>query len=141
MKNHPLAFLGLGLLLATGSAYAQSIQLKANVSFNFVVTGGTLLGGEYTIRSEKTDPEHELSIKAMGQSARVFLAVPSLSLKRGRPSNQTKLVFDRYEDQYFLAEIWEKGKSVGLRVPKTRRKAEMAKNNSLQQTVILAELR
>ena len=104
MKKQLLTFVGLGLLLATASAYAQSIRLKANVPFNFVVTGGTLLAGEYTIRSEKTDHEHELSINGMGQSPRVFLAVPCLGLKGGRPSNQTKLVFDRYGDQYFLAE-------------------------------------
>jgi hypothetical protein len=141
VKNQLLAFFGFGLLLATGSAYAQSFQLKANVPFNFVVTARTLLGGEYTIRSEKTEPQHELSINAIGQTSRVFLAVPCLSLKGEKASNQTKLVFDRYGDQYFLAEIWEKGKSVGLRLPKTRREAEMAKSNSLQQTVIVAELR
>jgi hypothetical protein len=141
MKKQLLTFLGLGLLLATASAYAQSIRLKANVPFNFVVTGGTLLGGEYTIRSEKTDPEHELSINARGQSSRVFLAVPCLSLEGGRPSYQSKLVFDRYGDQYFLSEVWVKGKSVGERLPKARREVEMAKNNTPQQTVILAELR
>jgi hypothetical protein len=139
MKKHLLAF--LGLVLVTGSAYAQSIKLKANVPFNFVVSGGTLRGGEYTFRSEKTDPEHELTINAMGQSSRIFLAVPCLSLKAGRPSNQTELVFGRYGDLYFLSEIWVKGKSVGQRLPKTGREVEMAKNDSLQQVVILAELR
>jgi hypothetical protein len=59
-----------------------------------------------------------------------------LSLKGRRFSKQTKLV-----DQYFLSEIWVEGKSVGQRLPKTRREAEMAKNNRLQQAVILAELR
>jgi hypothetical protein len=139
MKKQLLTFLSLGLLLATASAYAQSMKLKANVPFNFVVTGGTLRAGEYTIRSQNM--EHEMRINGMGQSSRLFLAVPCLSLKGGRPSNQTKLVFDRYGDQYFLAAIWETGKSVGLRLPKTRRESEMAQNNRLHQTVILADLR
>ena len=139
MKKQLLMFLGLGLLAAT-SAFAQSIPLKANVPFNFVVSGRTLPGGEYTIRSETADPEHEFTIAGIGQTPSVFLSVPCLTLKSGRLSKQTKLVFDRYGDQYFLSEIWIKGKGVGQKLLKTRREAEMAKNNSLQQTVILAEL-
>jgi hypothetical protein len=105
------------------------------------VTGGTVPGGEYTIRSEKTDPEHKFTIAGMGQTPRVFLAVPCLSLKGRRFSKQTKLVFNHYGDQYFLSEIWVEGKSVGQRLPKTRREVEMEQNNGLQQAVVLAELR
>ena len=141
MKKQLLTFLGLGLLLATVSAYAQSIKLKANVPFNFVVTGEALPGGEYTIRSEKADPEHELSINRMGRDSEVFLAVPSLSLTGGRPSNQTKLAFNRYGDQYFLSEIWVKGNRVGQKLRKSRREIEMSQNSMLQHAVILAELR
>jgi hypothetical protein len=140
MKKQLLTLVGLGLLLTTVSAYAQSIKLKANVPFNFVVTGGTVPGGEYTIRSEKTDPEHEFTIAGMGQTPRAFLAVSCLSLKGRRFSKQTKLVFNHYGDQYFLSEIWVEGKSVGQRLRKARREVEMAQNNRLQQAV-LAELR
>jgi hypothetical protein len=141
MKKQLLTFVGLGLLLATASAYTQSIKFKASVPFNFVVTGETLLGGEYTIRSEKTDPAHELTVNGMGQSPRVFLAVPCLSLNEGRPSNRTKLVFDRYGDQYFLSEIWVKGNWVGEKLLSGRREIERAQNNRLQQRVVIAELR
>jgi len=61
-KKQLLTLLGLGLLLTTVWAYAQTIKLKANVPFNFVVTEERLPGGEYTIRSEKTDPEHQFTI-------------------------------------------------------------------------------
>ena len=37
MKNQMFALIGLGLLLATASAYAQTGVVKANVPFNFIV--------------------------------------------------------------------------------------------------------
>jgi hypothetical protein len=141
MKKQRFALLGFGLVLATASACAQNINLKANVPFNFVVTGGTMLGGEYTIRAEKADPQHEVSIKGTGQSSRVFLAVPCLSSKGSKPSNQTKLVFDRYGDQYFLSEIWVKGNRVGQKLLRSHREVEIAQNNRPQQTIVIAELR
>jgi hypothetical protein len=51
MKNQMFALIGLGLLLATVSANAQTDVAKANVPFDFVVTGKTLPAGEYTIQS------------------------------------------------------------------------------------------
>lgn len=109
MKNHSFAFLGLGLLPATGTAYAPTIHFRANVPFSLVVARGALLGDEYTTRC-MADLDHELSLNGIGQSARAFLQAQSLSLKRGRALESTKLVFDRHGDPYFLAEIWEKGK-------------------------------
>jgi len=143
MKKQLFALLSLGLLLATTSAYAQTmayaVNLKVNVPFNFVVTGETLPGGEYTIRSEP-NIEHALSINAAGQNPRVFLANPCLTLKGRKRSDQVKLVFHRYGDQYFLSEIWMVGNSVGQQLPKSRRELEMAQNNTFQQVVILAGL-
>jgi hypothetical protein len=141
MKKHQFALLGFGLVLATVSACAQSNNLKADVPFNFVVAGKTLIGGEYTIRSEKAAPQHELSINRMARSSVVFLAVPCLSSKGSKPSNQTKLVFDRYGDQYFLSEIWVKGSRVAQKLLRSHREVEIAQNNRLQQTIVIAELR
>jgi hypothetical protein len=131
MKKQLLALLGLGLLRATASAYAQSTKLKATVPFNFVVTGGTLLSGEYTIRPW-TDSEHELRIKVMGQSSRVFLAVPCLTLKGEVLLTRPSWVFERYGNQYFLSEIWVKGRRVGQKLPKTRRQIEMAQRQHIR---------
>ena len=48
MKKQLLALVGLGLLLATASASAQTVLLKANIPFNFIVNKAELPAGEYT---------------------------------------------------------------------------------------------
>ena len=58
-----------------------------------------------------------------------------------KASEQTKLVFQRYGDQYFLSEIWMEGNKVGHQLAKSRREVKMAENETVQQVVILAELR
>ena len=139
MKKQLFALLGLGMVLASASAYAQSIKLKADVPFNFVITGRTVPRGEYNIRAESDT--HLLSISAAGQKPSLFLANPCLSLKGMEASQQTKLVFDRYGDQYFLSEIWMKGNRVGHQLQKSRREVEIAQNKTAEQVIVLAQLR
>ncbi len=49
MKKQLFVLLGLGLLVGM-SAYAQTVNLKADVPFNFIIRGATLPAGEYTIQ-------------------------------------------------------------------------------------------
>lgn len=140
MKKQLFALVGLGLLLATASAYAQNINLKANVPFNFVATAGTLPSGEYMLHSVDRSG-NAIAISGTGQKTSIFLATPCLSRKAVQSAVQGKLVFTRYGDQYFLSEIWMEGSTVGHKLPKTRRQVEIAKNQTPQQVVILADLR
>jgi len=140
MKKQLFALLGLGLLLATASAYGQTVTVKANVPFNFVVIGGTLPSGEYMLRSVGRI-DRAIAISGEGQKSSIFLATPCLSLNPSQDPGQGKLVFTRYGHQYFLSEIWMEGSRVGYRLSKTRREVEVAKNESAQQVVILADLR
>ena len=49
MKKQRFVLLGLGLLVGM-SAYAQTVNLKADVPFDFIIRGATLPAGEYTIQ-------------------------------------------------------------------------------------------
>jgi hypothetical protein len=138
MKKQLFALIGLGVLLATVSAYAQSAKLKADVPFEFVVAGRTMPKGEYTIRALDAI-DHALSISGKGQNASIFLANSCISLK----PVQTELVFHRYGDQYFLSEIWTAGNEAGYQLPKSRREAEveMARKDTAEKVMVLAGLR
>jgi len=140
MRKKLFALFALGLLMATASVYAQTIRVRAEIPFNFVVTGGTLPSAEYTIQSNQSI-DHLLTLSSAGQKSIVFLANPCLSLKARKVSGESKLVFRRYGDQYFLSEIWMQGSSVGYQLRKTRRELEMAQNHTVDRVVILAELR
>jgi hypothetical protein len=135
MKKQLFALL-LGLLLTTASAYAQTTNVKADVPFKFVVAGRTMPKGEYTIRT-LDGIDHALSIRGEGQKPSIFLAHSCVSLK----SVQTKLVFNRYGDQYFLSEIWTEGNDAGYQLAKSRRELEMARSDTVERLVVLAELR
>jgi hypothetical protein len=135
MKRQLFVLLGVGLLLATAPAFAQTIRLKAEIPFNFMVGKTTLPSGEYTIRSLS---DQVLSISGLGQHSILFTASTCRSLKA---APQSKLVFARYGDRYFLSEMWTEGNSVGRELPKSHRELRVAENETAQPVVVLAELR
>ena len=133
MKKQLFALLGLGLLFATASAYAQTVALKANVPFNFIVSGNTLPAGEYNIQSLSTI-ERVLVIRGSDKSQMVM----ANSCASAKPSDTTKLVFHRYGDSYFLSQIWTAGNSSGAELPQSRREAEVAMDFPRQEVVLIA---
>jgi hypothetical protein len=124
MKRHALSLISLlSLLLMAGLAIAQSNYMRANVPFNFTVGSETLPAGTYDIRATSSDPK-VLLFQAQGGSSIIVSSNAAESLKG---AERTKLVFNRYRDQYFLTEIWVEGATLGRRLPKTSREKELAK--------------
>jgi hypothetical protein len=137
MKKHLFVLLGLGLLLASAPVYAQTINLKADVPFDFVVNGHTLPSGEYTIRSGNS-AGRVLSLSGAEAGPMFFMANTCRSSKE---SAQTKLVFIHDRDGYFLSEMWVEGNRTGIQLPQNRHTRQVAENMTLQKVVVLAELR
>jgi len=137
MKKHLFALLGLGLLLASTAAYAQTINMRADVPFDFVVNGSTLPSGEYTIRSTNS-AGRVLSLSGAAQGPLFFLANTCRSTQA---SAQTKLVFIHDRDGYLLSEMWVEGNSTGIQLPKSRRARQIADSVTSERVVVLAEAR
>jgi len=137
MKKQLFALLGLGLLLLGISAYAQTVNLKADVPFNFIVSGATLPAGEYTIQG--LGDGNAMSIRSSdNKEKRLAMSHRCESLKT---AERTKLVFHRYGDRYFLAQIWVAGNNSGSELPKSPREVEVAQDYPVQQVVLFAALR
>ena len=134
MKKQLFTLLGLGLLFATASAYAQTTALKANIPFNFSVAGKSLPTGEYTIQSVGTG-SRVLVLRGSDKSSKMVMAN---SCESAKPSDKTKLVFHRYGDRYFLSQIWTAGNSSGAEFPQSSHEAEVAMDFPLQQVVLIA---
>ena len=134
MKKQLLTLLGLGLLFATASAYAQTTALKANIPFNFSVAGKSLPTGEYTIQSVGTS-NRVLVLRGSDNSSKMVMANYCES---ARPSDKTKLIFHRYGDRYFLSQIWTAGNSSGAEFPQSSHEAEVAMDFPRQDVVLIA---
>lgn len=138
MKRQVLTLVSaLGLLLMAGSAYAQTVNLRANVPFNFIVRNATLPAGTYTISSISS----ALSIRSEPELQAVAMVLAN-GVESLKSPAQSKLVFHRVGNQYFLAQIWTAGSSSGREIPMSRREAELvAKNYSVTEETVLAQLR
>jgi hypothetical protein len=136
MKKHLIALVGVSLLLATVSAYAETIRVKANVPFSFIVNRDTLPAGEYSLESIGMGPS--LLIQNADMKSRTI--VNPNRCEAASASKQTKLVFRKYGNRYFLSQVWLEGAKSGQEFARSKREAEVAKDFSMQEVVLTASL-
>jgi hypothetical protein len=116
MKNQivRIATLVSAVLLGTVAVTAQPTTtsetfLRANIPFAFVAGGIHLPAGEYRVYHPGNP--YIVVIEKKDCTARATTYVRPSAVNPGE--NSTKLVFTRYGDQYFLAEVWtERGQEV-----------------------------
>ncbi len=116
--------LGLFVLLAIGSASAQSTPATFKVPFGFVAGTTALPAGEYLISNGPA--QGTLSLRG---DDRHTIQVSAGSLEILNASGQTKLVFHRYGSRYFLSQLWIEGNNLGREIPIGRQERELAKKN------------
>jgi hypothetical protein len=113
----------LGLLIAAGDicAKAQALAegtIEADVPFAFIVGEKTFPAGKYTLkRADDTNPGILEIRNDNGRGTSFFDAENAQSNENPR---QTKLVFEKIGDQYFLSEIWAADTNLGYRLPKVK---------------------
>ncbi|HWC19871.1 MAG TPA: hypothetical protein VG498_22850 [Terriglobales bacterium] len=141
MRRQIVSLVGVfGLLLVAACANAQSLNVKANVPFDFVVDKDTLPAGDYSIRSINDATGNRTLVIGSGTRS-IMLVNPNVTdaLNAAKTSH---LLFHRYGDEYFLAQIWVQGEKVGRQFKMSRREAEIAKNHqSSDDVIVLAALR
>jgi hypothetical protein len=138
MNNLLIALVGLGLLLATASASAQTVELKANIPFNFIVNKAELPAGAYSLKRQSTNETVMLIQSTDRQTAKMLLPHACIS---PQPSTQSKLVFHRYGDRYFLSQVWTAGSDQGRELPKSPRETEIALDYPAENVILAATLR
>jgi hypothetical protein len=140
MKNQLFALIGLGLLLATASAYAQTGVVKAKVPFNFIVNKTQISAGQYLIHPLGTMNSGAMTLESSDR--KVVMAFLPNACESSQPPQTTKVVFHRYGEQYFLAQIWSAGNERGHELPKTEQEREVAMSYpAAQDVVVVATLR
>jgi hypothetical protein len=133
MKNFLLFAVALTLLITTASA--QTVKVKANIPFSFVVNRATMPAGEYLVESM----DHDGGVLAIRDSnSKTTNLVISNSCESVKAATHTKLIFHRYGDRYFLSQVWIQGNNRGRELRPSDREKEVAKDFSVQQVVLMA---
>ena len=135
-----IALSGLLLLLTFSSALAQSDrQTIIHIPFNFTVGEKMFTAGEYVIAPNRRDSTTVWVIRHKdGSGATFVLTRPVYSVDT---QEKTKLVFHRYEDLYFLSEVWTAGSGTGREIQISDREKTLDKvlASKRQETILITE--
>jgi hypothetical protein len=109
-------------LLAVSAAVAQTKgDVIVNIPFSFVVGSHQMQPGRYIVTRAASgvlrifDPE----------DSKNQTLVTVHNVERGLPDS-AKLVFHRYADSYFLAQVWTGDSEIGRELPKSKAEKEIA---------------
>ena len=122
------------LALATaivGGAQTRSRQIKADIPFDFVVGERTLTAGNYAVGTISTSSAEVIAVRSKDGRQRAIRLTNAV--KDNATTRRARLVFHRYGDTYFLAQVWASGSSEGREMLKSkaeRAAGELAKNAS-----------
>ena len=136
MKNSLLALAMSAALGMSATAFAQTTQLNVTVPFEFIAGDTVLPAGNYDVESIDPWGGKALSIHNVTSNAGTLLLSNSCQLAKTSDSN--KLVFYRYGQKYFLAEVWTVNTNIGRQMPVNQRQTELARNQQKSEVVLTA---
>ena len=122
-----MILLGVMAVLTSISAHAQAgKQFTVTIPFTFSVSGKTLPAGQYRVgRSTQTTADGLVLSSTKGRGG-VF--VMTRGIQTPEIQKESKMVFRRYGDQYFLGEVWIAGTIVGRELTNSRKERQVARD-------------
>ena len=132
-----LPILFLLLTVSSVSVFGQSDrQTVVNIPFDFIVGDKAMSAGHYIIERNKRDSDTVWTItsKDTGASRKAFLTIPTQSLD---PAKDTKLVFHRYENYYFLTAFTVAGSNTGRELQMSDREKNLGEKLIAQREQII----
>ena len=110
-----IALSGLLVLLTFSSALGQSDrQTIINIPFNFSVGEKAFPAGKYVIERNRRDSDTVWVIRHKDNVGKAVLL--TRPVRANETQEDTKLVFRRYDDLYFLSEFWTAGDQTGREI-------------------------
>jgi hypothetical protein len=140
MRNRILVMASLLVLCSFAATQVVRAQepLSVNIPFAFVAGETTLPAGEY--RVQKMDRNNAVLLIRCTEP-RMAIMVVTNSAGGGKLQEQSKLVFSRYGNQYFLSQVWNAGYSSGRALRISNREKEiglLAKVEKHDQVILIA---
>jgi hypothetical protein len=122
MKSQVIRIASLAALLVAGAWAQLAYPLVVDVPFEFSAGKTALAAGEYQVKMQQ--PGVLRIASADGKQSAMILTGTKISSKA---QSESKLMFNRYGDRYFLSQVWAAGTQTGLELPKTSTEMELAK--------------
>jgi hypothetical protein len=125
-------------VLAAGTSLAQFTVTRVEIPFDFAVGSAKLPAGEYIVDTHIAPGV--VALRATdgrgAASAQVNHTVAN------KPADESKLVFNKYGNRYFLSQVWEAGKA-GHMINRSRREMETAKAETVpaEERILFAKSR
>ncbi|MEW6126864.1 MAG: hypothetical protein AB1757_07475 [Acidobacteriota bacterium] len=119
MKKALLSIAVLFLLAGVPSTTSAQIAytIEATIPFDFTVKDMRFSAGEYSLRRVNTYNPHILALRdERGHNLMLF---HTINAQLPEYSEDTKLVFQRVGNRYFLSQIFEEGERLGLELIKS----------------------
>lgn len=140
-----VATIGFLFVLSAVSAFAQTTSLKANIPFDFQVNGKAMASGQYTI-AEPAAPRGTIIIRGGNQTSAAVSLVLTTDTRKAH--NETQLVFRRYGNHYFLAQMQVKGQTSAMELPTSKAERDLVKelggrnlaNNKVEPEIVTVAL-
>src|ERR1700687_4577413 len=123
-------------MLTAVAVSAQSERIRViNIPFSFIVGQKTLPAGEYTVEPNRKDSDNVwLAQIREGHATALFT---TMAVRASETQEETRLVFHKYGDQYFLSQIWTVGDATGRELLMPRLELELAKNAKIERQKIV----
>ena len=117
-------------IIAAATVVQAEEPMLVNIPFAFMAGNVTLPAGEY--RVQKLDSNSGvLLIKCTDASATAIVITHAAQTNERQA--ESKLVFNRYDDQYFLSQVWTAGSVRGRQLLKSPREKEVARSAHLDK--------
>ncbi|MEO8433718.1 MAG: hypothetical protein ABI596_02400 [Pyrinomonadaceae bacterium] len=119
-----VTMIGVLIILSAVSARAQGgAGFRVTVPFDFIVSAKTFPAGEYIVTRSTRGSAEGLRIQARdGKNGAYVMTMPVAARDI---QSQTKAVFRRYDNQYFLSQVWISGRATGREMVKPDRQRSL----------------
>ena len=137
MKLNLIRFMVLAAvaLILGSAAFSQTVSLRAEVPFNFVVGDKVYPAGEYAL---KTFGNGNALLSVACRSTKESVLTLPYPITSAMPAKHSALIFQRVGDAYFLQQVWTAGSPVGLELHQSHLETRLALNRTKPETKIVA---
>jgi hypothetical protein len=129
-----ITMLSLLLVLAAVSVNAQGRSensIAGNIPFDFAVGDTKLPAGNYTLQRIALTSSHDRLVIKSADGHGDSHTVMTMPNRTSEVQKESKLIFNRYGDQYFLSQVWMAGSDTGRDLFQSRNERNLAKESKL----------